>query len=128
MMKDIEERDDIYKLLEVFYSKAFADDLIGFYFTEVIKLDLTTHLPIITDFWESVLLNTKAYRGDVMKLHRHIHDLSPFKPVHFDRWVKIFTETVDEYFAGDVAELAKQRAQSIATIMKIKLVYGGITH
>lgn len=125
-MKDIEERDDICKLLEAFYVKAFADELIGFYFTDVIKLDLVTHLPVITDFWESVLLNTKAYHGDVMKLHQHINNLSPFKTVHFDRWVKVFTETIDEYFAGNVAELAKQRAQSIATIMKIKLVYGGI--
>ncbi|MGN6616385.1 MAG: group III truncated hemoglobin, partial [Ilyomonas sp.] len=93
-MKDIEERKDLFELLEAFYVKAFADELIGFYFTDVIKLDLETHLPIITDFWESVLLNIKQYRGDVMKLHQHINHLSPFKEEHFNRWVQIFCEMV----------------------------------
>lgn len=125
-MKDIEERKDLFELLEAFYVKAFADELIGFYFTDVIKLDLETHLPIITDFWESVLLNIKQYRGDVMKLHQHINHLSPFKEEHFNRWVKLFCTTVDEFYEGEVAERAKQRAVSIATIMKIKLIYGGI--
>ena len=125
-MKDIEERKDLFKLLEAFYVKAFADELIGFYFTDVIKLDLEMHLPVITDFWESVLLNTKQYRGDVMKLHQHINHLSPFKAEHFDRWVQLFCATVNEFYEGEVAERAKQRALSIATIMKIKLIYGGI--
>src|SRR5690348_4488995 len=126
MMKDIAERADIYKVLESFYVKAFKDELIGFYFTEVIKLDLENHLPAITDFWESVLLNTKQYRGDVMKLHKYIHHLSPFKDAHFDRWVHLFSATINEMFEGETAERAKQRALSIATIMKIKLVHGGI--
>ena len=57
MKKDIENRQDIELLLNRFYEKVFKDDLIGRFFTEVVPLNLETHLPIIADFWESVLLD-----------------------------------------------------------------------
>jgi hemoglobin len=125
-MKDITNRQDIEELLKSFYEKAFKDELIGFYFTEVVKLNLETHLPIIADFWETILLHSSKYNGDPMNVHKHIHALSPFKPEHFDRWVLLFQQTVSGIFEGNIAELAKQRAASIATVMKIKLLYGGI--
>jgi len=40
---------------------------------------------------------------------------------HFQRWIHLFTETVDELFEGNTSELAKQRATSIATVMQIKM-------
>jgi hemoglobin len=126
-MHDIETRKDIDNLLKRFYSKAFKDDVIGFYFTEITKLNLEKHLPVIGDFWETVLLDTNKYNGDPMTVHKHIHHLSPFNEAHFNRWVQLFNETVDELFAGDIAERAKQRAISIATVMKIKIIHGGIT-
>lgn len=43
--------------------------------------------------------------------------------VHFDQWVKLFTKTVNELFEGDNAELIKQRATSIATVMQIKILH-----
>ena len=35
--------------------------------------------------------------------------------------IKLFTTTVDELFAGSNAEQVKQRALSIATVMRIKI-------
>ena len=40
MNKDIENRQDIDELMLAFYKRAIADDLIGFIFTDVAKLDL----------------------------------------------------------------------------------------
>jgi len=40
---------------------------------------------------------------------------------HFQKWLLLFTETVDQLFEGEKAELAKQRATSIATVMQIKM-------
>ena len=125
-MADIANRNDIIQLMKAFYAKAFADELIGFYFTEVTKLDLEKHLPTIADFWETVLLNVNKYHGDPMKVHKHIHELSAFKDEHFNRWVHLFKQTVDELFVGEVAERAKQRAESIGTVMKIKFIHQGI--
>jgi hemoglobin len=39
---------------------------------------------------------------------------------HFDRWVELFHGTVDELFAGEKAEMAKQRATLIAWTIQNK--------
>ncbi len=41
---------------------------------------------------------------------------------HFQRWILLFNETVDELFKGEKAELIKQRALSISTVMQIKIL------
>jgi hemoglobin len=43
------------------------------------------------------------------------------KKQHFETWLRYFKETVDEYFEGEIAFIAKERATSIATVMKIKI-------
>ena len=121
MKKDIESREDLVRMLTLFYQNAFSDELIGRFFTEVVPLDLATHIPVIADFWESVVFGARGYRKNVMEVHSHIHQLSAIKKEHLDRWVKLFTETVDELFEGEKALLIKQRARSIATLMDIKL-------
>lgn len=127
MKKDIETRAELEDFLWAFYKKAFADELIGRFFTEVVPLDLSTHVPVIADFWESVAFNKPSYRKNVMEVHRHIHQLSQIRKQHLDRWVTIFTGTLDENFDGSRTELMKQRARSIATLMDIKLNHEGIS-
>ncbi len=103
-----------------FYAKATTDDLIGEFFTDVIPFDLRHHLPIIGDFWESVLLGTQAYRAhnrSPLQLHAELDALRPLRPDHFNRWLELFRETVDELFAGPRAEFAKQRSGMIARRM-----------
>ena len=126
MKKDIETRDELEKFLWAFYERAFADELIGRFFTEVVPLDLDTHVPVIANFWESVAFDRPSYRKNVMEVHQHIHQLSSIRKEHLDRWVKLFTETLAESFDGPRAELMKQKARSIATLMDIKLNHEGI--
>jgi hemoglobin len=126
MMRDIETREDLVHLLEAFYQKAFADELIGHFFTKVVPLNLETHIPVIADFWEAIIFNKHTYKKNVMVVHKHIHHLSHIKKPHLDRWVQLFTGTVDEMFKGDKATLIKQRGSSIATLMDIKLNHNPI--
>jgi len=121
--RDIENRADLEKLLETFYKKVFKDDLISHFFIEVVPLNLETHIPVIADFWESVLLDGRGYRKNVMEIHLNISEKSKIEKKDLDRWVKIFSETVDELFEGPKASLAKQKAASIATMMIIKINY-----
>src|SRR5260221_10223203 len=95
-MKDIEDRQDIETLMNAFYSKALIDDVIGYFFTEVVPLQMETHMPRIVDFWETVLLDKASYKGNVSEIHQRIHQLSAFTENHFSRWVFLFKETVDE--------------------------------
>ncbi|NCI45569.1 group III truncated hemoglobin [Sediminibacterium soli] len=124
-MNDIQNREDIERLMHAFYAKATNDPVIGYFFTEVVPLDMQKHIPVITDFWETILFGKVMYRGNVLEIHQHIHQLSAFRSEHFERWVSLFTATVDELFAGDKAVLAKQRGESIATIMKLKTIHSG---
>jgi len=126
MKRDVESRQDIEDFLQAFYKNAFADELIGHFFTVVVPLDLEMHIPIIASFWESIIFNTHGYRKNVMEVHQHIHNLSKINKEHLDRWVQLFTLTVDEYFQGVKTELMKQRARSIATLMDIKLNHNQI--
>lgn len=121
MNNDIRGRDDLLRILDNFYRKAFKDQLIGRFFTEVMPLNLEIHVPIIADFWESILFGTHGYRKNVMEVHRQISNLSQIKKEHLDRWTQLFTATIDEYNQGEKAELMKQRARSIATLMDMKL-------
>lgn len=121
---DIENRDYIEQLMRAFYAKAIPDPVIGHYFTEVIQMDLEKHLPVIIDFWETVLFGIAKYKSNAIAVHQHLHTKSAFEDKHFERWVSLFQATVDDLFEGEKATLAKQRALSIATVMKIKTIHG----
>lgn len=120
-MRDIETRNDIEKLMHSFYEKALTDDVIGFIFTDIARLNIEHHLPIITDFWENVLFNAGTYSRNAMAPHFSLNTKIKFQPQHFERWLSLFTETVQENFSGARADLAIARAKSIAAIMQLKL-------
>lgn len=111
MIKDIETREDVEKLLTEFYKIATKDAEIGHHFD---ALDLVSHLPIIVNFWEKILFGKQIYFGNPMIVHHILHEKFPLKPEHFGRWVEIFSQTVDAHFAGEQAENAKSRAGVIA--------------
>jgi hemoglobin len=122
MKKDIEDRKDIETLINTFYDKVRKDEVIGYIFNDVARVNWEHHTPIICDFWENILFQSSVYQGNPMATHIKLHGLSPLDKSHFDRWKRLFTETVDEYFEGKNAETAKQRAISIATMMQIKII------
>ncbi|MBK6749284.1 MAG: group III truncated hemoglobin [Acidobacteria bacterium] len=123
-MRDIETRTDIDLVMRVFYERALADEVVGYIFRDVAKLDLEHHLPIIGDFWEAILFRTGDYqlRGrNPMEVHRQLHLRSAFKSDHFSRWLELFVKSVDDEFAGPRAEFIKFRARSIASRFQVNL-------
>lgn len=118
MKKDIQTREDVELLLTRFYDVAMVDEEIGHHFAE---LDLVTHLPVIVDFWEKVLFGKNIYFGNPMFVHQKLHEKNPLELEHFQRWVAIFSATVDENFAGEMAENAKMRAKMIAHSLNQRL-------
>ncbi|HEV7168939.1 MAG TPA: group III truncated hemoglobin [Micrococcaceae bacterium] len=114
MSQDLENRSDIAKLVEEFYRRAFADPLIGPIFTDIAKMDLAHHLPIMCDFWETVLFRAGLYRRNALQVHLVLSALFPLQQEHFERWLALWVENVDEHFAGPKADLAKVQAERIA--------------
>jgi hemoglobin len=121
MKNDISNRADIQQLVDTFYIKVRADETIGYLFNEVAQVNWEQHLPRMYDFWENILFQTGSFKGNPMAAHVQLHQKSPLSAAHFDRWQQLFFATVDELFEGDMAELIKQRALSIATMMRIKV-------
>lgn len=120
MKKDIQSRADVDDLMIRFYGRATNDPIIGYIFTDVAKLDLEKHLPIIGDFWETLLFGTGNYGRhgrNPLQIHALLNLKTPLRAEHFRRWLEIFRETVDESFAGERAEFAKTRAAAIANRM-----------
>jgi hemoglobin len=119
--KDIMNRDDVQLLVQHFYHKLLADPSINYLFTDVAKIDIIKHLPLLVNFWEMILFNTGTYEKNVIQPHMALHRQSPLTAEHFSTWLRYFKTTVDELFSGEKAMLAKQRAESIATVMQIKI-------
>jgi hemoglobin len=111
---DIIHREDIEALVNTFYAKVNADTLLGPVFSHV---DWPHHLPIMYNFWSSMLLGDKSYSGNPLQRHLHL----PINKNHFDQWLAIFKKTVDELFAGEKAEEVKMRAHAIAGMFQVKM-------
>lgn len=121
MKKDIRDREDILRLMKLFYEKLLADKSISYFFTDVAKIDLLPHLNILVDFWDNILFQNDVYRKNAMQPHLNLHQQSPMRKEHFEIWLRYFNQSVDELFDGEKAFLAKERALSIATVMQIKI-------
>jgi hemoglobin len=118
---DITSRKDIQTLIITFYERVKPDPIIGFIFTDVVKMDWPKHIPVIVDFWETVLLDNPVYTNNAMGVHYALNKKIPLTKDHFEKWVELFTATVDELFTGPVATLAVTRARSIAGLMQHKM-------
>jgi hemoglobin len=82
---------------------------------------LEEHLPIMCDFWETVLSRAGVYRRNALHAHRRIHRETPLAAPHFARWLALWTTSIDHMYRGPVAEHAKIQAARIATAMHRRL-------
>ena len=118
---DIETRKDIEKFIILFYDKVKRDDVIGYIFNDIAKMNWEEHVPVIVDFWETILLDNPIYKRNAMEVHYALDHKEHLQPAHFERWLKLFTETIDENFEGTIATLAKTRTKGIAAVMQVKM-------
>ena len=125
MKNDISNRADITLLVNTFYERAKRNDRLAHFFGGAIDIDWEKHLPLMYDFWESVVFNTGSYSGNPVNVHKHVHGQHNIKAEDFQEWLRLFNSTVDDMFEGDNAALVKQRAASVATVLQLKILHGG---
>ncbi len=123
MKKEINCFQDVQLLVRSFYEKVLKDEILGHFFAYVKAHHWEKHLNVLDSFWNNVLFFDGGYSGNPLEVHKTLHHFKKLEEKDFQRWLHLFIETVDELFTGDKAELAKQRALSIATIMRIKILY-----
>jgi len=115
-MNDIEDINSIKALVNEFYGKVQADELIGPVFNSVIK-DWEPHLNKMYSFWNAVLFGAAGFKGNPFARHMPLK----LKPEHFKRWLELFYQTTDSLFKGPVAEDAKHRAELMAVMFQSKI-------
>jgi hemoglobin len=118
---DIQSRNDIELLINSFYDKVKKDNTIGFIFNDIAKVNWEQHLPTMYDFWETLLLDATSYRKNAMEVHYTLNRKVPLEEKYFQRWLELFSGTVDELFSGKTATMAKTKANSIASLMQFNM-------
>ncbi|MEM6722835.1 MAG: group III truncated hemoglobin [Bacteroidota bacterium] len=118
MKTDLQDREDVKVLINHFYQRLLADEEMMHFFEDI---DLIDHMPILYDFWESVLFQAGKYKRNTFEKHLELHIEKPIQAEHLERWVKHFTDSVNDHFEGPKAEHAKNTARSVASIIKAKL-------
>ncbi|MEP1123583.1 MAG: group III truncated hemoglobin [Ilumatobacter sp.] len=119
---ELATRTDVELLVRSFYRYAAMDELLGPIFSAA-HVAWDDHVATLTDFWAWQLLGERSYIGQPLRAHEPVHARTPFADAHYERWLDLFVSTVDEHFIGNNAELAKHRAQKMATALR-KLLRG----
>lgn len=115
--KDILSLEDVKLLVDTFYGKVREDELIGPIFDERIQDRWPEHLTKMYTFWQTVLLGEHTYYGSPFPPHAKL----PVEKIHFERWLTLFSETLNELFTGEIAEEAMWRANKMAEMFQFKI-------
>ena len=119
MTKDILKLDDVKHLEDSFYGKIREDKLLKEIFNSNIQDRWPQHLEKMYTFWQTVLLSEHTYYGSPFPPHAKM----PIDKEHFDRWLQLWFETIDENFTGEIADEAKWRASKMAEMFQFKINY-----
>lgn len=98
-------------LVHGFYADVRANPLLGPVFEAALHDRWEAHLARMVDFWSTVALGSKSFRGNVFSKHMA---LSGVTPAHFAAWVKLWGEHTNRLFAPEVALELQTAAHGIA--------------
>lgn len=104
-----------------FYARVRADTLLGPIFLAAIgtsDAEWDAHLARIGDFWSSVILRSGRYHGDPYTKHARLDGLEPHMFAH---WLALFRQSCAELFPAETADLFIDRAERIASSLRIGL-------
>lgn len=121
-VKIIENREDVFKLVDTFYQKIRSDELLSPIFESHID-DWPKHLNRLTDFWETNLFFVRKFKGNPLLKHQIVDASTDYtiNELHFGTWLNLWFETTDELFIGEKAEMVKNRARQIGTFFHVNL-------
>ncbi len=120
-MNDVLKRDDIDDIVARFYEAVLQDSIIGFIFTDVAKIHLQSHLPIIGNFWQDSLFGGQLYQNNTLQKHLDVHAKMSLKEGHFTRWLYLFNKAVTEKHEGQNASKMLLIADRVAKTISASL-------
>ena len=84
-MNDIQNKDDLNILVRNFYDKLLSDDEISYIFTDVVKVNLEHHFPVLVTFWSQAILGTGGYTNNLTQIHLDINVKEYLSPQLFTK-------------------------------------------
>jgi hemoglobin len=122
-LPDISTPTHVHDLVIAFYREIVFDEVLEPVFGEVAEVDWAEHIPKLIDYWCWILFGTGHPTGTVTTAHRHLHGLAPIRPVHCDRWYRLWSASVDARWSGPTATHAKAHAATLMAGMA-KRIFG----
>ncbi len=110
--------EEISELVDRFYEKVRLDPEIGPVFNEAIQ-DWPAHLRLLKDFWSTVLLTERRYKGDPLSKHLPLQ----LEPQHFRRWLALFEETAHQVMSPEHARIVVAKSHRIAENFQLAIAY-----
>lgn len=104
-------RERLSDLVHSFYADVRADPLLGPVFEKALAERWEPHLERMVEFWSTVALGTKSFRGNVFGKHMALADVTP---AHFTAWVKLWGHHTERLFEADDARELQFTAHGIA--------------
>lgn len=124
-MNDIQNREDVAKLVETFYATIKEDQRLGPIFNKRLTSEdiWEQHLVKLTDFWETNLFQVIKFEGNPMKAHQETDKAVGYSisQEDFYQWLMLWNSTVDDLFLGIRANLAKEKARRMSTHLFVNI-------
>lgn len=105
------DKESITELVHVFYADVRKHDLLGPVFDKALHGQWDAHLQRLVDFWSTVLLGTRSFKGNVLNKHLLLQDVTP---AHFAAWVHLWNGHTARLFAPEVAHSLQAAAHGVA--------------
>ena len=103
--------ESITRLVHGFYGDVRQDPLLGPVFENALHGQWDTHLQRLVDFWSTVALGTRSFKGDVFGKHMALEGVTP---AHFAAWVGLWQQHTSRLFTPEVAHDLQVAAHGIA--------------
>jgi hemoglobin len=101
----------IKELVDCFYSRVRQDELLGPLFARATGDHWEEHLTKMSDFWSTVVLASRRYKGNPMQVHINLPRLNQ---EHFDRWLALWRVTTSELLDQMHAQVFVKKAEFMA--------------
>jgi len=108
--KDISSEKDVQLLVDTFYDKVRNNADLSPIFVQRLGDHWDSHLSKLYQFWNTILFVKPGYHGKPVEGHFSMG----INQKHFDLWLSIWGNTIDELFEGEIAERAKYRGKTMA--------------
>jgi hemoglobin len=108
--------NNIRELVYTFYDRVRDDKTLGPVFEDALAGRWDTHLPKMCRFWASLVLGSKAYRGNVQQVHQPLPGIEPH---HFSAWLYLFLDTVESSYQPAAAVQFMEPALRIAQSLQL---------